>query len=97
MEPDRHEQLSPHPAEIETPIERARLQQLSGQDLHLLERLLRLLLSLVRIIPQKHASLARLKWLANGSQGTCAFSELPGSLEVWQYRRKEEIHVFPSP
>jgi transposase len=67
MGQDRNERLSPHPAEIEILIERVRLQQLSEQDLPLLERLLRLLLSLVRIIPQKHASLARLKRFLFGS------------------------------
>ena len=55
------------PAEMETLLERVRLQQWSEQDFHLLERLLRLLLSLVRIISQKQASLARLKQLLFGS------------------------------
>jgi transposase len=67
MGSDRHERLSPHQTEIETLLARVRLQQLSEQDFHLLERLLRLLLSLVRIISQKHASLARLKQLLFGS------------------------------
>src|SRR4051794_27906110 len=66
MGSDRHERLSPHPAEMETLLERVRLQQWSEQDFHLLERLLRLLLSLMRIISQKHASLARLKPLLFG-------------------------------
>jgi hypothetical protein len=67
MGSDRNERLSPHQTEIETLLARVRLQQLSEQDFHLLERLLRLLLSLVRIISQKHASLARLKPLLFGS------------------------------
>src|SRR4051812_43691218 len=58
---------SPPQTEMETLLARVRLQPLSEQDFHLLERLLRLLLSLVRIISQKHASLARLKPLLFGS------------------------------
>jgi transposase len=67
MGSDRHEFLSPNQTEIESLIERVRHQSLSEQDLHLLERLLRLLLSVARLLEQKHASLARLKRLLCGS------------------------------
>ena len=66
MEPDRHEFLSAHPAEIETLLERVQRQQLSEQDFRLLERLLRLLLSVARLLAQKQTSLARLKRLLFG-------------------------------
>jgi hypothetical protein len=63
MGPERQERLPPQPAEIESLLERVRHQQLSEQDFGLLERLLRLLLSVARLLEQKQASLARLRRL----------------------------------
>jgi hypothetical protein len=60
MGPERPERLPPQSAEIESLLERVRQQQLSEQDFGLLERLLRLLLSVARLLEQKQASLARL-------------------------------------
>jgi transposase len=67
MGPEHQERLSPQPAEIESLLERVRRQQLSEQDFGLLERLLRLLLSVARLLDQKQASLARLRRLLFGS------------------------------
>jgi transposase len=60
------EPVSAHPEEIESLLERVRRNQLGEQDLRLLERLLRLLLSVVRFLEQKNTSLARLKRLLFG-------------------------------
>src|SRR3954454_2211868 len=60
------EPVSARPEEIESLIERVRRNQLGEQDLRLLERLLRLLLSVVRFLEQKNTSLARLKRLLFG-------------------------------
>jgi transposase len=67
MGPERQERLPPQSAEIESLLERVRHQQLSEQDFDLLERLLRLLLSVARLLEQKQASLARLRRLLFGS------------------------------
>src|SRR3982750_80376 len=60
------EPVSARPEGIESLIERGRRNQLGEQDLRLLERLLRLLLSVVRFLEQKNTSLARLKRLLFG-------------------------------
>jgi hypothetical protein len=60
------EPVAARPEEIESLLERVRRHQLSEQDLRLLERLLRLLLSVVRFLEQKNTSLARLKRLLFG-------------------------------
>jgi transposase len=67
MGPEHPERLSPQSAEIESLLERVRHQQLSEQDFGLLERLLRLLLGVARLLEQKQASLARLRRLLFGS------------------------------
>jgi transposase len=67
MSQDHHEPLSTSAQEIESLLERVRNQQLDEQDFALLERLLRLLLGLVRVVGQKKASWARLKRLLFGS------------------------------
>ena len=58
--------VSARPEEIESLLERVRCNQLGEQDLRLLERLLRLLLSVVRFVEQKNTSWARLKRLLFG-------------------------------
>src|SRR3954454_2158250 len=60
------EPVSARPEEIESLLERVRRNQLGEQDLRLLERLLRLLLSVIRFLEQKNTSLARLKRLLFG-------------------------------
>jgi hypothetical protein len=60
------EPVSANPEEIESLLECVRRNQLGEQDLRLLERLLRLLLSVVRFLEQKNTSLARLKRLLFG-------------------------------
>jgi transposase len=60
------EPVSASPEEIESLLERVRRHQLGEQDLRLLERLLRLLLNVVRFLEQKNASLARLQRLLFG-------------------------------
>src|SRR3982750_1000719 len=60
------EPVSARPEEVESLLERVRRNQLGEQDLRLLERLLRLLLSVVRFLEQKNTSLARLKRLLFG-------------------------------
>src|SRR5947199_7244983 len=60
------EPVSARLEEIESLLERVRRNQLVEQDLRLLERLLRLLLSVVRFLEQKNTSLARLKRLLFG-------------------------------
>src|SRR3954468_14896118 len=60
------EPVSARPEEIESLLERVWRNQLGEQDLRLLERLLRLLLSVVRFLEQKNTSLARLKRLLFG-------------------------------
>jgi transposase len=67
MGPERQERLPPQSAEIESLLERVQHQQLSEQDFGLLERLLRLLLAVARLLEQKQASLARLRRLLFGS------------------------------
>lgn len=54
------------PAEIERLIERLKQSNLDPRDLDLVERLLRLVLTLVRVLQQKNASLKRLKRLIFG-------------------------------
>src|SRR5574341_2122331 len=54
------------PAEIERLIERLKRSNLDPRDLDLLERLLRMVLTLVRVLQQKNASLKRLKRLIFG-------------------------------
>jgi len=54
------------PAEIERLIERLRQSNLEQRDLELVERLLQTVLSLVRLLQQKNASLKRLKRLIFG-------------------------------
>jgi transposase len=60
------EPISACPQEIESLLERVRRNQLGEQDLRLWERLLRLLLSVVRFLEQKNTSLARLQRLLFG-------------------------------
>jgi transposase len=79
MDPDRHEFLSSHPAEIESLLERVQRQQLSEPDFRLLERLLRLLLSVARLLAQKQTSLARLKRLLFGPPPDPPLSPPPAS------------------
>src|SRR5947209_155942 len=67
MGPERQERLPPQSAEIEGLLERVRHQQLNEQDFGLLERLLRLLLTVARLLEQKQTSLARLRRLLFGS------------------------------
>src|SRR3954453_9637122 len=66
MSPPDEPPISARPEEIESLLERVRRHQLGEQDLRLLERLLRLLLSVVRFLEQKNTSLARLKRLLFG-------------------------------
>jgi hypothetical protein len=56
------EPVSARPEEIESLLERVRRNQLGEQDLRLLERLLRLLLSVVRFLEQKNT----VSFLENG-------------------------------
>jgi transposase len=79
MDPDRHEFFSSHPAEIESLLERVQRQQLSEPDFRLLERLLRLLLSVARLLAQKQTSLARLKRLLFGPPPDPPLSPPPAS------------------
>lgn len=51
------------PAEIERLIERLRQYKIEPRDLDLVERLLRIALTLVRVLKQKNASVKRLKRL----------------------------------
>lgn len=55
-----------NPAEIEGLIERLKQSNLNPRDLDLVERLLRMVLTLVRVLQQKNASLKRLKRLIFG-------------------------------
>src|SRR5947209_16081470 len=73
------EPVSAHPEEIESLLERVRHNQLGEQDLRLLERLLRLLLSVVHFLEQKNTSLARLKRLLFGSPPDPPSSPPPAS------------------
>jgi transposase len=73
------EPVSARPEEIETLLERVRCNQLGEQDLRLWERLLRLLLSVVRFLEQKNTSLARLKRLLFGSPSDPPSSPPPAS------------------
>src|SRR5947209_19085218 len=73
------EPVSAHPEEIESLLERVRRNQLGEQDLRLLERLLRLLLSVVRFLEQKNTSLARLQRLLFGSPPDPPSSAPPSS------------------
>jgi hypothetical protein len=54
------------PAEIERLIERLKQSNLNPRDLDLVERLLRMVLSLVRVLQQKNTSIKRLKRLIFG-------------------------------
>jgi transposase len=93
MGPDRHEFLSSHPAEIESLLERVQRQQLSEQDLRLLERLLRLLLSVARLLEQKQTSLARLKRLLFGPPPDPPSSPPPASPAI--ARTDQELALPP--
>src|SRR4051812_30990990 len=73
------EPVSARPEEIESLLERVRRNQLGEQDLRLLERLLRLLLSVVRFLQQKNTSLARLKRLLFGPPSDPPSSPPPAS------------------
>jgi transposase len=73
------EPVSARPEEIESLLERVRRNQLGEQDLRLLERLLRLLLSVVRFLEQKNTSLARLKRLLFGPPSDPPSSPPPAS------------------
>jgi Transposase IS66 family len=73
------ELVSAHPEEIESLLERVRRNQLGEQDLRLLERLLRLLLSVVRFVERKNASLAHLKRLLFGPPSDPPSSAPPAS------------------
>jgi transposase len=73
------EPVSARPEEIESLLERVRCNQLGEQDLRLLERLLRLLLSVVRFLQQKNTSLARLKRLLFGPPSDPPSSPPPAS------------------
>ena len=63
-EPDHPSATSP--SEIEALISRLKQSNLSERDAHLLERLLRLLLTLINILEQKNTSIKRLKRLLFG-------------------------------
>jgi transposase len=73
------EPVSAHPEEIASLLERVRRNQLGEQDLRLLERLLRLLLSVVHLVERKNASLAHLKRLLFGPPPDPPSSAPPGS------------------
>jgi hypothetical protein len=73
------EPVSASPEEIESLLERVRRNQLGEQDLRLLERLLRLLLSVVRFVERKNASLAHLKRLLFGPPSDPPSSTPPAS------------------
>jgi transposase len=79
MSPPDEPPTSTRPEEIESLLERVRRNQLGEQDLRLLERLLRLLLSVVRFLEQKNTSLARLKRLLFGSPSDPPSSAPPAS------------------
>src|SRR3954467_10230922 len=79
MSPPDEPPISARPEEIESLLERVRRNQLGEQDLRLLERLLRLLLSVVRFLEQKNTSLARLKRLLFGSLSDPPSSAPPSS------------------
>jgi transposase len=74
------ESVSARPEEIESLLERVRRHQLGEQDLRLLERLLRLLLSIVRFLERKNASLAHLKRLLFGPPSDPPSSPPPAPL-----------------
>ena len=57
---------STNPAEIEDLIARLKRGSLDNQDTLLVERLLRLLLTLIRVVEQKNTSISRLKRLLFG-------------------------------
>jgi transposase len=88
------EPVSAKPEEIESLLERVRRNQLGEQDLRLLERLLRLLLNVVRFLEQKNTSLARLKRLLFGPPPDPPSSPppaSPGSAEL------SEVSPVPRP
>ena len=62
------EPVSARPEEIESLLERVRRNQLGEQDLRLLERLLRLLLSVVRFLEQKNTCKRQSKYRVDTNQ-----------------------------
>src|SRR3954451_16518058 len=79
MSPPDEPPISARPEEIESLLERVRRNQLGEQDLRLLERLLRLLLSVVRFFKRKNASLAHLRRLLFGLPSDPPSSAPPAS------------------
>jgi transposase len=73
------EPVSANPEEIESLLERVRRNQLGEQDLRQLERLLRLLLSVVRFLQRKNTSLAHRKRLLFGPPSDPPSSAPPAS------------------
>lgn len=71
-----------NPVEIERLIERLRQSNLDPRDRDLVERLLRLVLTLVSVLQQKHASLKRLKRLIFGSGSDKRSATRSGSAEA---------------
>lgn len=57
---------STNPSEIEALIERLKHGSLNNHDTLLVERLLRLLLTLIRVVEQKNTSISRLKRMLFG-------------------------------
>lgn len=63
---EHDEPTSTNPSEIEALISRLKHGSLNNQDTLLVERLLRLLLTLIRVVEQKNASISRLKRMLFG-------------------------------
>ena len=65
--PDHDSPTSTYPSEIEALIARLEDGQLHAEDRRLIGRLLRLLLTLIRVVEQKNTSISRLKRLLFGT------------------------------
>ena len=63
---EHDEPTSTNPSEIEALISRLKHGSLNNQDTLLVERLLRLLLTLIRVVEQKNTSISRLKRMLFG-------------------------------
>ena len=72
---------STNPSEIEALIARLKHGSLNNQDTLLIERLLRLLLTLIRVVEQKNTSISRLKRMlfGPGADKRCAHSAAPAT------------------
>ncbi len=91
---------STNPSEIEALIARLRHGSLAHQDTLLIERLLRLLLTLIRIVEQKNTSISRLKRLLFGpgaDKRTAASSAALSSTSSNEETSAQGISSHPTP